>query len=152
MDKIFDLLKNFSNLSNQQENKTENIIPKEVLDQYPYGEFPIRYTKLGQETIRKQSENRFSYNNDEQSKNNNKSNDNNFLQIGTLLPFIQMLAGGKKQPKDMMQLFSKFLFKDNPELQKLFSLIPNIKNQEIKNNSEFPNTNKIQISSLKRID
>ena len=78
MDKIFDLLKNFSNLSNQQENKTENTIPKEVLDQYPYGEFPIRYTKLGQETIRKQSENRFSYNNDEQSKNSNKSNDNNF--------------------------------------------------------------------------
>ena len=74
------------------------------------------------------------------------------MNLSLLLPFIQMMSGGKKQPKDFMQIFSKIIFKDNPELQKLFNLLPKTKSQEITQSKEFPNTNKVSISSLKRIN
>lgn len=152
MDNIFEML---SKLNSNNNSKDTNPIPKEIIDQYPYGQFPLRYTKTGQEIIRKQSESRYSY---EQPNKYNESpteniSDNN-LNLSMLLPFIQMLSGGKKNPKDMMQVFSKLLFKDNPDMQKLFSMLPNIKGLDVKttNNETFPNTNKVEISSLKRID
>ena len=152
MDNIFEML---SKLNSNNNSKDTNPIPKEIIDQYPYGQFPLRYTKTGQEIIRKQSESRYSY---EQPNKYNESpteniSDNN-LNLSMLLPFIQMLSGGKKNPKDMMQVFSKLLFKDNPDMQKLFSMLPNIKGLDVKttNNETFPNTSKVEISSLKRID
>ena len=69
-----------------------------------------------------------------------------------LIPIIQMLSGGKKNQKDMMQIFSKLLFKDNPDMQKLFSMLPSIKGQEINNSEDFPDTNKVKISTLKKIE
>ena len=51
MDNIAQILKILS-MQNNTENKEVNI-PKEIIDQYPYGEFPIRYTRNGQEVIRK---------------------------------------------------------------------------------------------------
>ena len=63
-----------------------------------------------------------------------------------------MLSGGKKSSKDMLGIFSKLLFKDNPDMQKLFSMLPNIKSQELSNEDNFPTTNKVQISSLKKIE
>lgn len=142
-------------LNSNNNSKKTNSIPKEIIDQYPYGQFPLRYTKTGQEIIRKQSESRYSY---EQSNNyteppQDSKGDNN-INLSMLLPFIQMLSGGKKSPKDMMQVFSKLIFKDNPDMQKLFSMLPNIKGLDVKttNSDTFPNTNKVEISSLKRID
>lgn len=126
-----------------------NNIPKEILDQYPYGQFPQRYTRSGQEAIRKQSESRFSYTQEFQPQ---KLSQNSGLNLNSLLPFIQFLSGGKKSQKDIMQLFSKIIFKDNPDMQKLFSLIPSIKGQEYIDQNDFPNTNKIEISSLKKIE
>lgn len=142
-------------LNSNNNSKDTNPIPKEIIDQYPYGQFPLRYTKTGQEIIRKQSESRYSYeqpNTYNEPPQENKSDNN--LNLSMLLPFIQMLSGGKKNPKDMMQVFSKLLFKDNPDMQKLFSMLPNIKGLDVKttNNETFPNTNKVEISSLKRID
>lgn len=151
MDNLLDIVKILTG-NPIKENKSETPkIPKEVMDQYPYGEFPIKYTKSGQEVIRKQSENRFSYNEEykPEKQEDNKSNDMN---LSLLLPIIQMMSGGKKQPKDLMQIFSKLLFKDNPELQKLFNLLPKTKSQEISQSKEFPDTNKVSISSLKRIN
>lgn len=152
MDNIFEML---GKLNSNNNSKDTNSIPKEIIDQYPYGQFPLRYTKTGQEIIRKQSESRYSYeqpNNYNEPPQENKSDNN--LNLSMLLPFIQMLSGGKKNPKDMMQVFSKLLFKDNPDMQKLFSMLPNIKGLDVKttNNETFPNTNKVEISSLKRID
>ena len=129
-------------------NSSNQEIPKEIINQYPYGEFPLRYTKSGQEIIRKQSESRFKYDHEISPKDQPK----NDINLNTLLPIIQMLSGGKKNPKDMMQLFGKLLFKNNPDMQKLFSLLPNIKGQNIIPETKFPDTNKIQISSLKKID
>ena len=146
MDNISDLIKIFSNFNNEKKQE----IPKEISNQYPYGQFPIKYTKLGQESIRKQSENRYSYNEEKEKNNRNDS-----LDLQTLLPMIQLMTSSKKSNKDMMGILTKLLFKDQPELQKLFSLLPNnskIKNQEIKQNNQFPDTNKVQISSLKRIN
>lgn len=137
--------------STKSNDSPQNSIPPEIANQYPYGQFPLRYTKSGQEIIRKQSENRFSYN--ENPINNTKvDNPNTNFNLTTLLPLIQMLSGGKKSSKDMMQIFSKLLFKDNPDMQKLINLIPNLKGQEIKSEDNFPNTNKVKISSLKKID
>lgn len=143
MDNIADLIQMLS--SNKEEKKVE--IPKELADQYPYGQFPIRYTKLGQEEIRKQSENRFSYS-DEKKEESHSSNN---LDIQSLLPLISVLSSGKKNSNDIMKILSKMLFKDNPAYEKLFSQLTKVKSQEIKKDDDFPNTNKIKISSLKRI-
>lgn len=152
MDNFFDILNSFSK---SQDNKNDNNIPKEVIDQYPYGQFPLRYTKSGQEIIRKQSESRYLYDSPSQSIQNNNPpppKDDNSLNLSLLLPIIQMLSGGKKSSKDMLGIFSKLLFKDNPDMQKLFSMLPNIKSQELSNEDNFPTTNKVQISSLKKIE
>lgn len=146
------ILDNIFNSSGNSNNTNEqNTIPQEILNQYPYGQFPLRYTKMGQEIIRKQSESRFENSNNISTQAKNNSSNENF-NLSTLIPIVQMLSTGKKNSKDMMQIFSKLLFKDNPDLQKLISLIPNLKGQELKIEHSFPNTNKVQISSLKKID
>ena len=152
LDNFFEIFKSLNSINNKSEQSPQIDIPKEIRDQYPYGEFPIKYTKSGQETIRKQSENRFSYK--EESRHNERENNKpDTNQLSILLPIIQMLSSDKKNPKDLMQVFGKLLFKDNPELQKLFNLMPKVKSQEIKNTENpFPDTNKVNISSLKRIN
>lgn len=127
-------------------NEYENI-PKEILDQYPYGEFPIRYTKSGQESIRRESENRFSYAEPLSPPPSEKQN--NILEI---LPILQLMSG-KKDSKEMFKILSKLLFKDNKEMEQIASLLmPTIsKSQEIKPQTDFPDANKVNISSLKRI-
>lgn len=143
MENISDLIQLLSN--NKQEKKVE--IPKEIADQYPYGKFPIRYTKLGQEEIRKQSESRFSYSEEYKEE---KKEDNN-LDLKSLLPIIQLMSSGKKNPKDMIKILTKILFKDNPTYEKLFSQLTNMKSKEIKSEDNFPDTNKVIINSLKRV-
>lgn len=144
MDNLLDILKLF------QDNKQplqSNQISKELKEQYPYGEFPIKYTKTGQETIRKQSENRFSY----ETNSDEKSNQSN-INLESLLPLIQTLSSGKKDNNSMMNIMSKILFKDNPQIANLFKLFPPKNNINIKNSDTFPDTNKVQINSLKRIN
>ena len=151
MDNIFDMLGKLG--SQKPENEApQTTIPKEILDQYPYGQFPLRYTKSGQEILRKQSENRFSFEQEKTPVSTQGAKQENGLNMQMLIPIIQMLSGGKKNQKDMMQIFSKLLFKDNPDMQKLFSILPNIKGQEINSNEEFPDTNKVKISTLKKIE
>lgn len=142
MDNLLELLKLFSN------DKPEPVvsISKELKEQYPYGEFPIRYTKSGQNAIREHSEKRFSYDTPpiEQKAN---------LNIESLLPLIQTLSSGKKSSSNMLDVLSKVLLKDNPQMAGLLKLFPKKNNNvEIKNNDPFPNTNKVEISSLKRIN
>lgn len=149
MDNIFDMLGKLGSQKSQNENS--QAVPKEILDQYPYGQFPLRYTKSGQEILRKQSENRFSYEQEKTVSTQGEKQDSG-LNMQMLIPIIQMLSGGKKNQKDMMQIFSKLLFKDNPDMQKLFSILPNIKGQEINNSEDFPDTNKVKISTLKKIE
>ena len=138
--------------SQKSQNENSQAVPKEILDQYPYGQFPLRYTKSGQEILRKQSENRFSYEQEKKTVSTQGEKQDSGLNMQMLIPIIQMLSGGKKNQKDMMQIFSKLLFKDNPDMQKLFSILPNIKGQEINNNEDFPDTNKVKISTLKKIE
>jgi ATP-dependent RNA circularization protein (DNA/RNA ligase family) len=142
---ILDLIKLFS--SNSTPKNIDQEIPKELKEQYPYGEFPIRYTKAGQEVLRKSSENRFSY---EEKTEPKEQKENNFS-FELLLPLIESLSN--KKSNNMLEVMSKLLFKDNPEMAKLFKLLPQKKSGvEIKNTDNFPDTNKIKISSLKRIN
>lgn len=159
MDKLLDLVKLLSsnnfNKQNDQSNFKNNdsiIIPKEITEQYPYGQFPLQYTKSGQETIRKQSENRFSYETHLTDSNNQQEKKDNNLDLNLLLPLIQIMSGQKKQPNDIFKAFSKILFKNNPDMEKIFNLFPQSKPKEIKPESNFPSTNKVSISSLKRIN
>ena len=151
MDNIFDMLGKLGSQTPENENP-QATIPKEILDQYPYGQFPLRYTKSGQEILRKQSENRFSFEQEKTPVSTQGAKQENGLNMQMLIPIIQMLSGGKKNQKDMMQIFSKLLFKDNPDMQKLFSILPNIKGQEINSSEDFPDTNKVKISTLKKIE
>ena len=151
MDNIFDMLGKLGSQKPENENP-QATIPKEILDQYPYGQFPLRYTKSGQEILRKQSENRFSFEQEKTPVSTQGAKQENGLNMQMLIPIIQMLSGGKKNQKDMMQIFSKLLFKDNPDMQKLFSILPNIKGQEINSSEEFPDTNKVKINTLKKIE
>lgn len=127
-------------------NSQPHTIPKELEDQYPYGQFPIRYTKYGQEELRKHSENRFSI---RQQETQPSESQNNNIDLSSMLPLIQMLSN-KQQPKDMFKILSKLLFKDNKELEKIFEAFP-IKSQSIVPKEDFPNTQKINIQSLKRV-
>ncbi len=124
-----------------------NNIPKEIMNQYPYGQFPIKYTKSGQEKIRIQSEHRYENTTEPQMTNSQNSD------IDSILPLIQILTQKEKKPNDMMKIMSKLLFKDNPQMEKIFSLFSNnIKKQNIDNTENFPNTHKYDIEKLKRVD
>lgn len=157
MEQLINLMSALSQNKQPQNEPHTNNIPKEVLDQYPYGDFPIRYTKSGQETIRINSQNRFSYN-EESTNTTSQQEHNSSMDLSSLLPLIQVLSNKKHSQKDMFQIFSKLLFKDNPELQKLLSLFSNnndnkdIVSQEINNTTNFPNTNKVCIANLKRVN
>lgn len=146
MDNFSEILKLFTDKKNDKEIP----IPKELSDQYPYGKFPIQYTKTGQEKLRRESESRFSYKENIEERPTNDTNNN--LDISSFLPIIQVMSSGKKNPQDIMKIFSKILFKDHPEYEKLFTLFTKHKPQEFAKKDDFPNTNKIQISSLKRIN
>ena len=144
------ILKLFNMLNNQSNNSSQNQevpIPKEVLEQYPYGQFPSRYTKSGQENIRIQSENRYSY---QESKDNHIENKNEELNISSLLPIIQLMSG--KKQSDPMKLIFQLLFKNNKEMEPLLGLFTNQKPQELDKSDTFPNTQKVNISSFRRID
>lgn len=151
MENIIELISKISN--NKNTSPQTQSVPKEILDQYPYGEFPTRYTKVGQEDIRKQSENRYAYIEPPKEKETDKPTD---LDFKSLLPIIQILSNKEHSSKDMFKVFSQLLFKDNPEFQNILELFSRnttnkIKNQEIDNREDFPNTNKVSISSLEKI-
>ena len=138
---ISEIIKIFE--TNKTQNNTTEKIPEEIINQYPYGQFPIKYTKEGQEKIRKQCEDRF--NKDiEENINQNQTSD-----INSILPLISLLTN-KKQPKDIFELLSCLITKDKPELKNLFKLLqkPNPKEPE----RSFPDTNKVSINSFKRIN
>ena len=150
MDNLLNLLQLFSKNNNQSKTHEEHPIPKEILDQYPYGDFPIKYTKMGQEHLRKASENRYSH---VDPNPNNECHENNNLDISQLLPLIQILTN-KKSSEDIFKAFSKILFKNNKELLGLLNLFGNskIQSQELETTQPFPETNKVNISSLRRIE
>ena len=152
---ILNLLNSQQQPSNSEQANQQPSIPKEILDQYPYGEFPTRYTKSGQEELRIKSENRFSstnFNDTKPQESNDVKQHDDSLNLNTLLPLIQLMSNNKKQPSDMMKLFSEIIFKDNKEAQQLIKLFSQNKSQEINNSAPFPNTKKVNISSLKRIN
>ncbi len=152
MENLINLISTLS----QNKNTTpthSNPIPKEVQDQYPYGEFPLRHTKLGQEVIRKSSESRFAYSEPSDKEKEENSSETDFK---NLIPLIQILSQKKHSSKDMFKVLSQLLFKDKPEFQNILELFSkNNSNQrdyqEIDNRESFPNTNKVSISSLQKI-
>lgn len=143
---------NFSNLINilsgaQTTSNTTTNIPKEVLEQYPYGDFPIRYTRSGQEFLRKNSEARYLNPPPPQKPSESTNSD-----ISTLITLMSLLGGKKKSSNEMFELFSSILFKDNPELKKLIKLFPQNKPKEVNAQTDFPKPHTVSISNLKRVE
>ncbi len=133
-------------LSMGQKPQTSEPINQEINMQYPYGDFPIRYTKSGQELLRKNSEARFlSSPPPEQQQNQN-------LDVSTLVTLMSLIGNKKKSSSDILELISPLLFKDNPELKSLLKLFNKDKPKDIINTENFPNTNKVTISNLKRVE
>ena len=148
MDNIMEILKLMSN-NNLGKESQEQKIPKEILDQYPYGEFPIRYTRSGQESIRKNSESRFLNSDNKEEEDKNKQD----FDLSTILGISSLLSGKKRKPQDMLEVFSSILFKDKPELKNMLKLFsPKQSIQEIKSQQTFPDTNKVCISTLKKVE
>ncbi|MBQ7352185.1 MAG: hypothetical protein IJW59_04955 [Clostridia bacterium] len=145
MENLINLIKLLSN-SNKPQQQEKQKIPKEIIDQYPYGEFPIRYTRTGQEDIRKNSENRFSYTEQRDEKTNLENN----FDLQSILPLLQML-GKKGNTTDILKTISSLIFKDQPELQKIFELLPQTKSKDTNHSNNFPDLNKVNIASLKRV-
>lgn len=144
---------NLSNLINilshstSSENVATQDIPKEVLDQYPYGDFPLRYTKVGQEYLRKNSEAR--YLNPTLAHQESKKLDPD---MSTLVSLLSLVGNKKKNPNDMLELFSSLLFKDNPEIKNLLKLFGSKKQPEVNSCNTFPSADSVKISSLKRVE
>lgn len=144
---------NLSNLINilshstSSENVATQDIPKEVLDQYPYGDFPLRYTKVGQEYLRKNSEAR--YLNPTPTHQESKKPDPD---MSTLVSLLSLVGNKKKNPNDMLELFSSLLFKDNPEIKNLLKLFGSKKQPEVNSCNAFPDADSVKISSLKRVE
>ena len=90
MNNLETLLSLFSKMQNKDGSQPQQNIPKEILDQYPYGDFPQRYTKAGQENLRKESENRFSYAQSYTDNTNDTPNSGNNINIMELLPLLLM--------------------------------------------------------------
>lgn len=129
-----------------QSSQSNEPIKKEIDMQYPYGDFPIRYTKSGQEFMRKNSEARY------QSPPPPEPQQSSSIDISTLVTLMSLLGGKKKSSSDMLELISPILFKNNPELKSLLKLFNKDKPKEIIGSQDFPNTNKVSISSLKRVE
>lgn len=133
------------NTSNEQ--AMEQVVPKEVLDQYPYGDFPLKYTKVGQEYLRKNSEARYLNPTPPYQESKEPKPD-----MSTLVSLLSLVGNKKKNPNDMLELFSSLLFKDNPEIKNLLKLFGSKKQPEINTCNTFPDTDKVKISSLKRVE
>lgn len=129
-----------------QKSQTNEQANQEVNSQYPYGDFPIRYTKTGQEILRKQSEARYlSPPPLEPSQSSN-------IDVSTLVTLMSIIGNKKKSSSDILELLSPLLFKDNPELKSLLKLFNKNKPQDIISTENFPDTNKVSISTLKRVE
>ncbi len=143
---LSNLINILSSAKTDKEVSSESI-PKEILDQYPYGDFPIRYTKTGQEFLRKNSEAR--YLNPTPQRKEPQSQEFN---ISTLVTLLSLVGTKKKSPSDMLELFSSILFKDNPEIKNILKLFNANKQPKIESLEKFPDANKIKISTLKRVE
>ena len=53
MQDISSIMKILNSMSNNNATEQSTSISQELQEQYPYGQFPIRYTKHGQEELRK---------------------------------------------------------------------------------------------------
>lgn len=141
---IANLFKTLS--SGQGTDEKETNVSDEISMQYPYGDFPIRYTKSGQEALRRQSETRFL---NPPTQTNTQNSD---LDISTIVTLLSLFGGKKKSSSDILELLSPILFKNNPELKTLLKLFNKESPKEIVNTEDFPNTHKVSISSLKRVE
>ena len=118
MENLINLISTLSQNKNTSPQPQPNI-PKEILEQYPYGDFPIRYTKVGQEVLRSNSENRFAYQEPPLEK---QSTETSSLDFKSLIPLLQVLSNKNHSSKDMLNVFSQLLFKDKPEFKSIIDL------------------------------
>ena len=139
-----------SNISQDDFNQN---IPPNVTSQYPYGDFPFKYTKSGQEYLKNRAMSNYYSDSINQSKQNvtteklspNEPSLSN-INLQDLLPLISTLSHNKDSsstnPVNLLKLLSPILFKDNPDLIKMLDYVKPTK----------PKTNSVNTLSTDRIN
>ncbi len=132
-----------------------------ILSEYPYGQFPTRYTKSGQEEMkRKWQEGKANNNNVSIQNVGNTTEDSepthsaNTIDIHKLLPLIKkMNSNSPLSQGDLMGMLMGMLGKEHSDLVDIFSVIANtktVKESDIK--SMNINTNLPPIDSYKKVE
>ena len=101
-----------------------------VSNEYPYGEFPLQYTKLGQEQLKKQwQNNNLNVKPDKPDtppkpdQHPHKEGNKNF-DMHKLLPLIKKMNSNKTLSQaDLMQMLMGFMDNENKELAEVFNVI-----------------------------
>ncbi len=130
-------------------------------NEYPYGQFPTQYTKLGQEQMKKQWQERTAEKK-ESSKNVNIQSDGNdkcehsanTIDIHKILPLIKKMNSNTPISQgDLISMLMGLMGKENSDLADIFSVIANtktVKESDIKSMSI--NSNMPAIDSFKKVE
>ena len=118
--------------------------------EYPYGEFPIKFTKTGQEKyLQELNKNQYEqYVNTasiDRQENTQQNNQQNTFDIAKLIPIIKLMSDKKSMSStDMLQMFLPLLGGGNMgNITELMSLFNKNQNDEIAEDIDLPNTIKI---------
>lgn len=129
---------------------------------YPYGDFPIKYTKSYQE-YQRISRNNILYPSQYQTSNaesiqpdstttDSSNTPNTSISMSSIMPLIQSLLSGKKNSsEDILNNILPLLFKDSPSITPLLSLIKSSSTAH-KPSVNTLNTDKVDIDSLQIIN
>lgn len=109
-------------------NYTNTPISNDLKNMYPYGDFPIRYTKNYQDYLKSNlnNGNAFSMNYSSENIDNTiptTTTQNNF-DIKTLLPLIENLSNNNLDTKSLLSSLMPLLFKDQNNLLPLLEALP----------------------------
>ena len=114
--------------STKPQNETNNTdISHELKSMYPYGEFPVKYTKSYQDHIRQNLNNDTAYTDNKSTIDtyiNEQPTTSQSLDLKTILPLIQNLSSGNRDSKSLINAITPLLFKDQPNLLSLIDSLP----------------------------
>lgn len=138
---LFNNNQNQSTNSQQTQTKPVSNIPKEILESYPYGQFPTNSTIMGQKqrldnVLSNQKVNNVSAfslpndtpNNDQQTEQQNNSSNSSSINMQTLAPLLDGLKSDSNNPNNILKLFVPLLFKNNPNINGILNLLGNMPN------------------------
>ena len=126
-----------------KENNYNNLYPSSTY--YPYGELPLKYTKQGQEQLKRQIEQNpaTNYENKEVKAENNDAKNNGGLDFNSVLPLLSGIGNNNEMLNKIIPLLKS---NGNLQINDLLKLFTGI------SKATKPETNKTVFSSNNEID